>query len=490
MSHTNDTTALPQQATAIAAAVRSGAVSAADVLDDHLARIDASESEINAFNLVLADSARARAAEIDAMVAEGRDPGSLAGVPVALKDNMCTHGIPTTCSSKILGDWKPPYDATVVARLRDSGAVVVGKTNLDEFAMGSSTENSAFGPTRNPHDTSRVPGGSSGGSAAAVAAGFAAVSLGSDTGGSIRQPAALCGAVGVKPTYGAVSRLGLIAFGSSLDQIGPFAHTVDDAALTLEAISGHDPGDSTSIEQPPLDLRSVLEQGAAGLRVGRITDLPSGASADVQTRLDEAFEALAAAGADIVDVEVPAFGYGLTAYYLIAPAEASSNLARFDGVRFGTRTSAPDTNQMYMATRTDGFGAEVKRRIMLGTYALSAGYQEAYYGRAQKVRRLIANDFAQAYSKADVLLTPASPTVAFEIGDKASDPLAMYLCDTYTIPSNLSGDPGMSVPFGTGDGGLPVGVQVLAPALADATMFRAAAELERYMQDQQNGAIA
>ncbi|MGA9278203.1 MAG: Asp-tRNA(Asn)/Glu-tRNA(Gln) amidotransferase subunit GatA [Ilumatobacter sp.] len=467
-------------AVAIADAVRSGTTSAAAVLDSHLARIEADEAEIHAFNLVLADEARTRAGEIDALVANGEDPGPLAGVPVALKDNLCTRGIPTTCSSKILGDWAPPYDATVVTRLRDAGAVFVGKTNLDEFAMGSSTENSAFGPTRNPRDTSRVPGGSSGGSAAAVAAGFAPLSLGSDTGGSIRQPAALCGTVGVKPTYGAVSRLGLIAFGSSLDQIGPFATTVDDAALALETISGHDPADSTSIEQPPLDLRSVLDRGVDGLRVGRITDLPTGASPDVQARLDAAFDALAEAGAEIVDVEVPAFGYGLTAYYLIAPAEASSNLARFDGVRFGHRVNAADTNQMYMATRTDGFGAEVKRRIMLGTYALSAGYYDAYYGRAQKVRRLIARDFAGAYAKADVLLTPASPTVAFEIGDKSSDPLAMYLCDTYTIPSNLSGDPGMSVPFGTGDGGLPVGVQVLAPALADATMFRVAAELEHH----------
>ncbi|WP_085946547.1 Asp-tRNA(Asn)/Glu-tRNA(Gln) amidotransferase subunit GatA [Ilumatobacter nonamiensis] len=463
----------------IADAVRSGTLTAADVVESYLAEIDARETDIHAFNLVLADVARERAADVDAQVAAGADPGPLAGVPVALKDNLCTRGIPTTCSSKILGDWKPPYDATVVTRLRDAGAIVVGKTNLDEFAMGSSTENSAFGPTRNPRDTSRVPGGSSGGSAAAVAAGFAPLSLGSDTGGSIRQPAALCGTVGVKPTYGAVSRLGLIAFGSSLDQIGPFATTVEDAALALEVISGHDPSDSTSIEQPSLDLRVALDQGVDGLRIGRITDLPSGASPDVEARLDAAFDALAAAGAKIVDVEVPAFGYGLTAYYLIAPAEASSNLARFDGVRFGSRVNAPDTNQMYMATRTEGFGDEVKRRIMLGTYALSAGYYDAYYGRAQKVRRLIARDFATAYADVDVLLTPASPTVAFEIGDKASDPLAMYLCDTYTIPSNLSGDPGMSVPFGTGDGGMPIGVQVLAPALEDATMFRAAAELER-----------
>ncbi|MFT6393393.1 MAG: aspartyl-tRNA(Asn)/glutamyl-tRNA(Gln) amidotransferase subunit A [Ilumatobacter sp.] len=481
---------LPSTAVDIARNVRDGLVSATDIVEQHLGAIEEREGEIHAFNLVLADAARERAAEIDAMVADGRDVGPLAGVPVALKDNLCTRGIATTCSSKILGDWKPPYDATVVTRLRDAGAVFVGKTNLDEFAMGSSTENSAFGPTRNPHDTSRVPGGSSGGSAAAVAAGFAAVSLGSDTGGSIRQPAALCGTVGVKPTYGTVSRLGLIAFGSSLDQIGPFSHTVEDAALTLEAMSGHDAGDSTSIARPPLDLRSKLPEGAAGLRVGRITDLPEGASPDVQARLDQAFDALAAAGAEIVDVQVPAFSYGLTAYYLIAPAEASSNLARFDGVRFGTRVNAPDTNQMYMATRTEGFGEEVKRRIMLGTYALSAGYYEAYYGRAQKVRRLIANDFAAAYANVDVLLTPASPTVAFEIGDKSSDPLAMYLCDTYTIPSNLSGDPGMSVPFGTGDGGLPVGVQVLAPALQDHTMFRAAAELERYMSDQNTQAGA
>ena len=428
---------------------------------------------------MLADEARARAGEIDEAVSVGRDPGPLAGVPIALKDNMCTRGIPTTCSSKILDGWRPPYDATVVTKLREAGAIVIGKTNLDEFAMGSSTENSAFGPTRNPHDTTRVPGGSSGGSAAAVAAGFAAVSLGSDTGGSIRQPAALCGVVGVKPTYGAVSRYGLVAFASSLDQIGPFAHDVADAALVLESISGHDQMDSTSIRQGPLDITRQLEMGVAGLRIGRITDLPEGASPDVAARLDEAFDALRDAGAEIVDVEVPAFGYGLTAYYLIAPAEASSNLARYDGVRFGHRIEAPDTNAMYMATRTDGFGAEVKRRIMLGTYALSAGYYDAYYGRALKVRRRIAADFAAAYERADVLLTPASPTVAFHLGDKTSDPMSMYLCDTYTIPSNLTGDPGMSVPFGTGDDGLPVGVQVLAPALEESRMFRTAAELER-----------
>ncbi len=479
MSDSPTADGLPTSAADIAWNVRNNIASATDVLERHLAAIDQRESDIHAFNLVLADEARARAAEIDEAVAVGRDPGPLAGVPVALKDNMCTRGIPTTCSSKILDGWRPPYDATVVTKLREAGAIVVGKTNLDEFAMGSSTENSAFGATRNPHDTSRVPGGSSGGSAAAVAAGFAAASLGSDTGGSIRQPAALCGVVGVKPTYGAVSRYGLVAFASSLDQIGPFTQDVADAALVLEAISGHDQMDSTSIRQGPLDISRQLDMGVAGLRVGRITDLPEGASADVAGRLDEAFDALRDAGAEIVDVEVPAFTYGLTAYYLIAPAEASSNLARYDGVRFGQRIEAPDTNAMYMATRTDGFGAEVKRRIMLGTYALSAGYYDAYYGRALKVRRRIAADFAAAYERADVLLTPASPTVAFHLGDKTSDPMSMYLCDTYTIPSNLTGDPGMSVPFGTGDDGLPVGVQVLAPALEESRMFRTAAELER-----------
>jgi aspartyl-tRNA(Asn)/glutamyl-tRNA(Gln) amidotransferase subunit A len=462
----------------IAAAVRAGERRAADVLEDDLAAIAAREGEIHAFNLVLADAARAAAADVDDAVAAGRDPGPLAGVPVALKDNMCTRGVPTTCSSRILEGWKPPYDATVVERLRAAGAVIVGKTNLDEFAMGSSTENSAFGPTRNPHDTSRVPGGSSGGSAAAVAAGFAAVGLGSDTGGSIRQPAALCGVVGVKPTYGVVSRYGLVAFASSLDQIGPFTRTVADAALVTEVIGGHDPADSTSIPRPAPAITATLHDGVEGLRVGRITDLPGGADPDVLERLEAAFDALADAGAKVVDVEVPAFTYGLTAYYLIAPAEASSNLARYDGVRYGLRVDAPDTNAMYMATREVGFGDEVKRRIMLGTYALSAGYYEAYYGKALKVRRLIADDFARAYEHADVLLTPTTPTVAFPLGDKTADPLAMYLCDTYTIPSPLAGDPAMSVPFGTGAGGLPVGVQVLAPTLEEARMFRVAQALE------------
>ena len=479
---------LPRTAAGIAAAVRSGAVKAVDVLEQHLAEIDRREHQVHAFNLVVAEQARAAAEQVDADVAAGRDPGPLAGVPVALKDNMCTRGVPTTCSSKILDGWRPPYDATVVTKLAAAGAVAVGKTNLDEFAMGSSTENSAFGPTRNPHDLGRVPGGSSGGSAAAVAARFAAVSLGSDTGGSIRQPAALCGVVGVKPTYGYVSRYGLIAFASSLDQIGPFSHDVHDAALLLDVIGGHDPMDSTSIplEHPP--LVDVLHQGVEGLRVGRITDLPEGADPDVQERLEAAFDALRAAGATIVDVQVPAFAFALTAYYLIAPAEASSNLARFDGVRFGMRVDAADTNAMYMATRSAGFGDEVKRRIMLGTYALSAGYYDAYYGRALKVRRLIHDDFEQAYQHADVLLTPASPSVAFPFGAKGDNPLAMYLCDLYTIPTNLAGHPAMSVPFGTGADGMPVGVQVLAGTLGEAAMFRAGAALERAMDPARGGA--
>ena len=463
----------------IAAGVRSGSLKAADVIDEHLARVDAREGEIHAFNLVTADRAREAAAAVDAAVAAGRDPGPLAGVPVALKDNMCTRGIDTTCSSKILAGWKPPYDGTAVAKLADAGAVLVGKTNLDEFAMGSSTENSAFGPTRNPLDTTRVPGGSSGGSAAAVAAGFAALSFGSDTGGSIRQPAALCGLVGLKPTYGRVSRYGLVAFASSLDQIGPFTHTVADAAIALQVVGGHDPHDSTSIPEPLPDYSAVLDRGVEGVRVGRITDLPAGADPDVAERVELAFEALRAAGATIVDVEVPAFTYGLTAYYIIAPAEASSNLARYDGVRYGLRVDAPDTNAMYAATRTAGFGDEVKRRILLGTYALSAGYYDAYYGKALKVRRLMADDFARAYQHADVLLTPTSPSVAFPFGSKTDDPLAMYLCDTYTIPSNLTGHPAVSVPYGTGADGLPVGVQVLAPSLGEPVMLQVAAELER-----------
>jgi aspartyl-tRNA(Asn)/glutamyl-tRNA(Gln) amidotransferase subunit A len=463
----------------IAADIASGKTSAVEVLEQHLARITEREGEIHAFNLVTTEQARATAQQVDADIKAGKPVGALAGVPVALKDNMCTRGIETTCSSKILEGWKPPYDATVVTRLQQAGAVMVGKTNLDEFAMGSSTENSAFGPTKNPLDTSRVPGGSSGGSAAAVAAGFAAASLGSDTGGSIRQPASLCGLVGVKPTYGLVSRQGIVAFASSLDQVGPFTHTVADAALMMEVIGGHDPLDSTSLPQPMPSLTSVLGQGVKGMRIGRLADMPDGCEPEVLARMDAAYVALQAAGATIVDIALPSLSYCLTAYYLVAPAEASSNLARYDGVRYGMRVETGDLHSMYGATRAAGFGAEVKRRIMLGTYALSAGYFDAYYGKALKVRRLIANDFAAAYEKCDVILTPTSPTVAFPLGDKTSDPLTMYLCDIFTIPTNLAGHAAMSVPFGTGAHNMPVGVQVLAPALGEQTMFRVAAELER-----------
>jgi aspartyl-tRNA(Asn)/glutamyl-tRNA(Gln) amidotransferase subunit A len=463
----------------IAADIAAGKTSAVEVLEQHLARITERESDIHAFNLVTTEQARATAQQVDADIKAGKPVGPLAGVPVALKDNMCTRGIETTCSSKILEGWKPPYDATVVTRLQQAGAVMVGKTNLDEFAMGSSTENSAFGPTKNPLDTSRVPGGSSGGSAAAVAAGFAAASLGSDTGGSIRQPASLCGLVGVKPTYGLVSRQGIVAFASSLDQVGPFTHTVADAALMMEVIGGHDPLDSTSLPQPMPSLTSVLGQGVKGMRIGRLADMPDGCEPEVLARMDAAYVALQAAGATIVDIALPSLSYCLTAYYLVAPAEASSNLARYDGVRYGMRVETGDLHSMYGATRAAGFGAEVKRRIMLGTYALSAGYFDAYYGKALKVRRLIANDFAAAYEKCDVILTPTSPTVAFPLGDKTSDPLTMYLCDIFTIPTNLAGHAAMSVPFGTGAHNMPVGVQVLAPALGEQTMFRVAAELER-----------
>jgi aspartyl-tRNA(Asn)/glutamyl-tRNA(Gln) amidotransferase subunit A len=464
----------------VAAAVRAGTRSAREVVEEHLETISGREDDVHAFNLVLADEARAAADAVDATVAAGGDPGPLAGVPVALKDNLCTRGIPTTCSSRILEGWRPPYDATVVQRVAAAGGVPIGKTNLDEFAMGSSTENSAFGPTRNPLDPSRVPGGSSGGSAAAVAAGFAPLALGSDTGGSIRQPAALCGVVGVKPTYGRVSRYGLIAFASSLDQIGPFACTVADAALLLETIWGHDTNDSTSIPTAAGDLLPDLDTGVEGLRVGLVEELTDaqGVDGEVVAAVERAAGALEEAGAKVERVSVPSVVYGLSAYYLIAPAEASSNLARYDGVRYGLRVDADDVATMMGRTREAGFGAEVKRRIMLGTYALSAGYYDAYYGQAQKVRTLIIRDFARAYERFDVLLGPTSPTTAFPFGAKTENPLTMDLNDVCTIPSNLAGHPAMSVPFGVGADGLPIGVQVLADALAEPVMFRVARAIE------------
>ncbi|MXW95354.1 MAG: Asp-tRNA(Asn)/Glu-tRNA(Gln) amidotransferase subunit GatA [Acidimicrobiaceae bacterium] len=481
----------------IAAVVKSGERTALDVVDEHLARISQRDAEIGAFNLVLADEARTAAREVDAAVSRGDAVGPLAGVPVALKDNLCTRGVPTTCSSRMLEGWRPPYDATVVQRLRAAGAVIVGKTNLDEFAMGSSTENSAFGPTRNPHDTERVPGGSSGGSAAAVAAGFAPLALGSDTGGSVRQPAALCGVVGLKPTYGAVSRYGLVAFASSLDQIGPMAANVADAAACFEAISGHDPLDSTSIDGARDPVVAGLGQGVDGLRVGLVAELCAGSArlqdadgldgvsavegvaADVIARVDAAATALEAAGAAVTVVSVPSAVLGLSAYYLVAPAEASSNLARYDGVRYGLRVDAANAAEMNVNSRTAGFGAEVKRRIMLGTYALSAGYYDAFYGKALRVRTLMLREFAAAYAGVDVLLGPTAPTTAFELGAKTADPLLMYLNDVCTIPSNLTGHPAVSVPFGGGDDGLPVGVQLMGPALSEPVLLRAAAVLEQ-----------
>ena len=451
---------------------------ALSVADDAIAAIEARDGDIHAFLHLDAEAIRAQARAVDAKVDAGLDPGRLAGVPVAIKDNLCQRGVPTTCASKILEGWKPPYDATVITRLAEAGAVLVGKTNLDEFAMGSSTENSAFGSTKNPVDLSRVPGGSSGGSAAAVAADYVPLSLGSDTGGSIRQPAAFCGVVGLKPTYGAVSRYGLIAFASSLDQVGPFARSVNDAGVLFEVIAGHDPMDSTSLEAPAPDVMSGINEGVAGLRIGIIPEMIEGSSDEVRARVTTAHDALRAAGATLIELPAPELTLGLAAYYLIAPAEASSNLARYDGVRYGNRVDAGDVSAMMTATRTAGFGDEVKRRIMLGTYALSAGYYDAYYGQAQKVRTLIIETFNRLYGQCDLIVGATTPTTAFEFGSKTADPMSMYYSDIFTIPSNLAGHPAMSVPFGSGDAGLPIGVQLLGPALSEPTLFRAAKFLE------------
>jgi aspartyl-tRNA(Asn)/glutamyl-tRNA(Gln) amidotransferase subunit A len=473
----------------IAAAVRSGEISARSVLQSSLERVADLEADLHCFNAITAEKAMADADAVDRLVGSGLDPGPLAGVPVALKDNLCTEGIPTTCSSRILAGWMPPYDATVVSRLRCAGAVPVGKTNLDEFAMGSSTENSAFGPTRNPWDTTRVPGGSSGGSAAAVASGMVPLAFGSDTGGSIRQPASLCGIVGVKPTYGVVSRYGLIAFASSLDQIGPFAATVADAALGLEVVAGHDPMDSTSLDLPSPQLLASLDDGVSGTRIGIVEDFLSDVSPECREAVVAAGEALAAAGANVDRVKIPELLLGLPAYYIIAPAEASSNLSRYDGVRYGLRVDGPDAETMNARTRGEGFGPEVKRRIMIGTYALSAGYYDAYYGQAQKARTLVIRAFEAAYRSFDVLLTPTTPSVAFPFGSKVDDPIQMYMCDVCSIPSSLAGHPAVSVPFALSPEGLPVGVQVLAPALGETVMMRVAASLEAAAPRQARGPV-
>ncbi|MGH3732731.1 MAG: Asp-tRNA(Asn)/Glu-tRNA(Gln) amidotransferase subunit GatA [Acidimicrobiales bacterium] len=462
----------------IATDVRSGATSAVVETQSSLRAIRERNEELNVFLHVDEEGALATAQRVDEQVSCGEDPGALAGVPLALKDNLCYKGGPTTAGSRILEGWRPPYSATVVRRVLGAGAVVMGKTNMDEFAMGSSTETSYFGPTRNPLDPSRVPGGSSGGSAAAVAADMTPIALGSDTGGSIRQPAALCGLVGVKPTYGLVSRFGLIAFASSLDQIGPFAKNVTDAALLLEVIAGHDVRDSTSLPEASPSLVAGIQGGVAGMRVGVVRELMEGADDDVLVSVQRASEVLRNAGATIVELSIPECRLGLSAYYLIAPAEASSNLARFDGVRYGLRVDADNVTAMNEATRTLGFGAEVKRRVMLGTYALSAGYYDAYYGQALKVRTQMIDAFRRAYEQADILLGATAPSVAFKFGEKTSNPLAMYLSDVFTIPTNLAGDAAISVPFGRGEGDLPIGVQLLGPGRSEARLFAAARVLE------------
>jgi aspartyl-tRNA(Asn)/glutamyl-tRNA(Gln) amidotransferase subunit A len=462
----------------IAANVANGNSTANDELERSLEAIRARNDELNVFLYVDEQGARRQAAAVDEKVRRGENPGVLAGVPIAIKDNLCQRGIPTTCSSKILEGWRPPYSATVIERLLAAGAVPVGKTNLDEFAMGSSTENSAFGPTKNPLDPTRVPGGSSGGSAASVASDMTSVALGSDTGGSIRQPAALCGVIGVKPTYGLVSRYGLIAFASSLDQIGPFAKNVTDAAIVLEVIAGYDEMDSTSLHEPAPSLAAHVNDGVAGKRIGLVRDLVDGADNEVVEAVERAAQVLRDAGATIVEMSIPEFRLGLSAYYILAPAEASSNLARYDGVRYGLRVDADDVTAMNEATRTAGFGDEVKRRIMLGTYALSAGYFDAYYGQALKVRTLMIDAFARAYRDVDLLLGATTPSVAFKLGSKVSDPMAMYLSDIFTIPTNLSGEAAVSVPFGTGEAGLPTAVQLLGPARSEARLFAAARVLE------------
>jgi aspartyl-tRNA(Asn)/glutamyl-tRNA(Gln) amidotransferase subunit A len=453
-------------------------LSAKDLLSEHMMRIDNVDDDVKAFLRTTPQLASEQAAAADRALKAG-GAGPLAGIPIAIKDVLCVQGVETTAGSQILRGFKPPYTGTAVQRLFDAGAVMVGVTNCDEFAMGSSTENSSYFPTHNPWALDRVPGGSSGGSASAVAAGEAVVSLGTDTGGSIRQPAALCGVVGMKPTYGRVSRYGLIAFASSLDQIGPFARSVEDCAILLEAMAGHDPLDATSSDRPN-DVRRDFEAGVKGLRLGLPREYyeVEGIEPGVKAAIDKALDALRRAGAEIVDVTLPHTDYGLAAYYIIAPAECSSNLARFDGVRYGmTDPDATNITDAYMWTRRKGFGTEVRRRVMLGTYALSSGYYDAYYLKAQKVRTLIKRDFDSAFEKCDAIVSATSPTVAFPIGSKTKDPLAMYLCDVLTLGGNLAGLPGISVPCGSSEG-LPVGLQVLAPQWREDVALRVARAYE------------
>jgi aspartyl-tRNA(Asn)/glutamyl-tRNA(Gln) amidotransferase subunit A len=460
--------------------LRAGEVSATEVAHSCLDRIEAVDGKLHAFLTPTPEVALERAEELDVHRASGAPQDAVAGIPLALKDVFTTRGIRTTCGSKILENYVPPYDATAWGRLSGHGSVLLGKTNCDEFAMGSSNENSAYGPVHNPWDLERVPGGSSGGSAAAVASGEAVWALGTDTGGSVRQPASLCGVVGLKPTYGRISRYGLIAFASSLDTVGTFTRSVRDAATLLGAVAGLDRRDATSLEQPVDDYLADIDAGVKGMRVGVMSEaLGEGVEPEVRDAVRGSVDRLEALGASVGEVSLPHAGYALSAYYLIAPSEASSNLARYDGVRYGLRVDpGTDSIAMMSATRGQGFGAEVKRRIMLGTYALSAGYYEAYYGRAQKVRTLVIRDYEAAFAAFDVLVSPTSPTTAFRLGEKTGDPLAMYLNDIFTIPANLAGVPAVSVPCGLDEAGLPVGLQFTAPVLAEATLFRAANALE------------
>ncbi|WP_448599479.1 Asp-tRNA(Asn)/Glu-tRNA(Gln) amidotransferase subunit GatA [Thermoleptolyngbya sp.] len=458
--------------------------SAVEIATEALERVQALEPKLHSFISVTADRAIAQAQQVDAKIAAGEAIGPLAGIPIGIKDNLCTKGIRTTCGSRMLENFVPPYESTVTQRLFDAGAVMVGKTNMDEFAMGSSTETSAYQVTANPWDLQRVPGGSSGGSAAAVAAGQCVVALGSDTGGSIRQPAALCGVVGLKPTYGLVSRYGLVAYASSLDQIGPFARTVEDAAILLRAIAGYDPQDSTSLKVEIPDYIAALKpdlKPRGKLRIGVIQEtFGKGLDATVEAAVTKAVETLQELGAEIQVINCPQFRYGLPTYYIIAPSEASANLARYDGVKYGFRADNPENLlDMYAKTRAQGFGAEVKRRIMIGTYALSAGYYDAYYLKAQKVRTLIKQDFEQAFQKVDVLVCPTSPTTAFKAGEKTDDPLSMYLSDLMTIPVNLAGLPALSLPCGFDEQGLPIGLQMIGNVLREDTLLSVAHAYEQ-----------
>ncbi len=472
---------IPADAPSIRDEVAAGRLSAAEVAEEYLRRIEAADPKVRAFITVTPEAARAQARLVDGKVARGEPVGALAGVPVALKDNLCTAGVRTTCASKILENFVPPYDATVVRRLREADAVFVGKANLDEFAMGSSCENSAFFPTRNPWNLECVPGGSSGGSAAAVAAGMAPLALGSDTGGSIRLPASFTGTVGFKPTYGRVSRYGLVAYGSSLDQVGPFARTVREAALLARAISGHDPLDSTSVDRPVPDFPAELEREAAGLRLGVPREyFGEGLDPEVRAAVEGAVERLVARGARRVEVSLPMTRYAVAAYYIVAPSEASSNLARYDGAHYGYRAKGcEDIVALFSRSRKQGFGAEVTRRVILGTFALSSGYYDAYYVRALKVRRKIREDYDRAFAECDVIVGPTSPATAFPLGAKAGDPLAMYLCDIYTVSANLAGLPAVSVPCGLSRSGLPIGLQVQGRAFDDLGVLRAARAFER-----------